>query len=155
MSGAIDDQNMLERAQTWMGNPVIGDHNYQWDFKAYKDWGNGVKFPTNLHQHNVDVRYNGHHGYDINVTAVTVNQPVAVAAVPDNVRQARPQPVTATATQLADGIFLIAGGSHNSVAVSFRDFIAVIEAPLNEERSLAVIREIQRVIPTNRFVTWW
>jgi glyoxylase-like metal-dependent hydrolase (beta-lactamase superfamily II) len=147
MSGAIDDQNMLERAQTWMGNPVIGDHNYQWDFKAYKDFGNGVKFPTNLHQHTVDVRYNGHHGYDINVTGVTVNQPVQVAAVPDNVRTARAPAVQVNSTQLADGVFLIGGGSHNSVAVSFRDFITVIEAPLNEERSLAVIREVQRVIP--------
>ncbi len=147
MSGAIDDQNMLERAQTWMGNPVIGDHNYQWDFKAYKDWGNGVKFPTNLHQHNVDVRYNGHHGYDINVTAVTVNGPVAVAAVPDAVRQARPPAVQVASSQLSPGVWLIAGGSHNSVAVEFKDFITVIEAPLNEERSLAVIKEVQRLIP--------
>lgn len=147
MSGAIDDQNMLERAQTWMGNPVIGDHNYQWDYKAYKDWGNGVKFPTNLHQHNVDVRYNGHHGYDINVTAVTVNGPSVVAAVPDAVRQARAPAVQVASTKLADGVWLIAGGSHNSVAMEFKDFITVIEAPLNEERSLAVIKEVQKLIP--------
>ena len=33
------------------------------------------------------------------------------------------------------------------MAVEFRDFIAVFEAPLNEERSLAVIEEIVRLIP--------
>ena len=31
--------------------------------------------------------------------------------------------------------------------MEFRDFVAVIEAPLNEERSLAVIREVSRLIP--------
>jgi glyoxylase-like metal-dependent hydrolase (beta-lactamase superfamily II) len=147
MSGAVDDQLMLERAQTWMGNPLIGDHNYQWDFKAYKDWGNGIKFPTNLHQHTVDVRFNGHHGYDINVSAVTVNGNVGVAAVPDNVRNARPPAVQIATTQLANGVWLIGGGSHNSVAIEFKDFITVVEAPLNEERSLAVIKEVQKLIP--------
>src|SRR5262249_28129682 len=39
------------------------------------------------------------------------------------------------------------GGSHNSVAIAFRDFVAVIEAPLNGARSEAVIAEIKRAIP--------
>jgi glyoxylase-like metal-dependent hydrolase (beta-lactamase superfamily II) len=39
------------------------------------------------------------------------------------------------------------GGSHASIAVEFRDFITVFDAPLNEARSLAVIREVKRAIP--------
>ena len=35
--------------------------------------------------------------------------------------------------KLADGVWFLGGGSHNSVAVEFRDFVAVVEAPLNEE----------------------
>ena len=53
----------------------------------------------------------------------------------------------AESQKLADGVWLIAGGTHNSVAVDFRDFVTVIEAPLNEERSLAVIGEVSRLIP--------
>ena len=49
--------------------------------------------------------------------------------------------------KLADGVYLLGGGTHNSVAVEFEDFIAVFEAPSNEERSLAVIEEIVRLIP--------
>ena len=47
-----------------------------------------------------------------------------------------------------------AASTHNSVAVEFKDFIAVFEAPLNEERSLAVIEEIVKLIPNKpiRFV---
>jgi glyoxylase-like metal-dependent hydrolase (beta-lactamase superfamily II) len=42
---------------------------------------------------------------------------------------------------------LVAGGSHNSVAVEFRDFVAVVEAPLNEDRSIAVIAEVTKLVP--------
>jgi len=41
----------------------------------------------------------------------------------------------------------VGGGTHASVAVEFRDFITVIEAPLNEDRSLAVIAEVKKLIP--------
>jgi glyoxylase-like metal-dependent hydrolase (beta-lactamase superfamily II) len=44
-------------------------------------------------------------------------------------------------------VWLIGGGSHNSVLVEFRDTVAVIEAPLNEERSLAVIAEVGKLVP--------
>ena len=44
-------------------------------------------------------------------------------------------------------MWLVGGGSHNSVAVEFEDFVTVIEAPLNEERSLAVIDAVQALVP--------
>ena len=49
--------------------------------------------------------------------------------------------------KLADGVYLLGGGSHNSVAVEFKDWIAVFEAPLDEDRSLAVIDAIVRLVP--------
>ena len=44
-------------------------------------------------------------------------------------------------------MYLLGGASHNSVAVEFKDYVAVVEAPLDEARSLAVIEEIVRLIP--------
>ena len=49
--------------------------------------------------------------------------------------------------QLASGVWLLGGGSHNRVLVEFRDYVAVVEAPLNEERSLAVMTEVKRLVP--------
>jgi glyoxylase-like metal-dependent hydrolase (beta-lactamase superfamily II) len=56
--------------------------------------------------------------------------------------------------KLADGVYLLAGGTHNSVAIEFASFIAVFDAPLSETRSLAVIEEVVRLIPNKpiRFV---
>ena len=48
---------------------------------------------------------------------------------------------------LADGVYLIGGGTHNSMAVEFAAFIVVFDAPLSEARSLAVIEEIVKLIP--------
>ena len=66
----------------------------------------------------------------------------------------RIEPVRVQSQALGDGLWLIGGGSHNSVAVEFGDYVVVIEAPLNEERSLAVIGEVNRLIPNKpiRFV---
>ena len=57
-------------------------------------------------------------------------------------------------TTVGDGVWLIAGGSHHSVAVEFGDYVVVIEAPLNEARSLAVIGEVNRLMPSKpiRFI---
>jgi glyoxylase-like metal-dependent hydrolase (beta-lactamase superfamily II) len=70
------------------------------------------------------------------------------------VRQAAVPAPRVETQKLADGVWLLGGSSHNSVAVEFRDFVAVVEAPLDEQRSLAVIAEIVRLVPKKpiRFV---
>ena len=74
--------------------------------------------------------------------------------VPDSVRQATVPPARVETQKLADGVWLLGGSSHNSVAVEFKNFVAVVEAPLDEERSLAVIEEIVKLVPSKpiRFI---
>ena len=48
---------------------------------------------------------------------------------------------------MADGVYLLGGGPANSYMVEFDDFVAVFEAPGNEERSLAVIEAIAKLAP--------
>ena len=67
-------------------------------------------------------------------------------AVPDAVREAAFE-VRVETERLADGVYLLGGGSHNSVAVEFDDFVTVVEAPLDEKRNLAVIEEVVRLFP--------
>ncbi len=147
VNGTFNDQNMLELVQTWIPNPVYGDMLYELRYTNYKDFG-GVKFPTLLHIHQGDPRLNtAHNSMEITVTDVKPNVSVAAMPVPDAVQKATAPPVRAESQKMADGVWLIAGGTHNSLAADFRDFAAVIEAPLNEERSLAVLGEVSRLIP--------
>jgi glyoxylase-like metal-dependent hydrolase (beta-lactamase superfamily II) len=120
---------------------------YELRYTNYKDFG-GVKFPTLLHIHQGDPRLSAaHNSMEITVNSVEPNVSVPAVNAPEVVQKATAPPERAESQKLADGVWLIAGGTHNSVAVDFRDFATVIEAPLNEERSLAVIAEVTRLIP--------
>lgn len=147
VNGTINDDNLVERTQTWLGNPVLGDMIYDHRYTEYRDFG-GVMFPSVLHSHQGDPRVNeGHNWKEVRVTSAQANPQAPRLTVPDNVRQATAPAVQVDSTELARGVWRIAGGSHHSVAVEFRDFIAIVEAPLNEARSLAVIAETRRLFP--------
>ena len=147
VNGTINDQNLVELTDTWFPNPVYGDMDYEMRYTKYKNFG-GVQFPTLLHVHQGDPRLNpAHNYYEYNVTDVKTNVPVTPMLVPDVVRAATVQPVKVESKLLAEGVWLLGGGTHNSVLVEFKDFAAVVEAPQNEARSLAVIDEINRLAP--------
>src|SRR5215510_579158 len=49
--------------------------------------------------------------------------------------------------EVAKGVYQVKGSSHHSLAVEMKDNVVVVEAPLYEERSLAVIKAIEAKIP--------
>ena len=147
INGTINDKNLVELTDTWFPNPVYGDMDYEMRYTKYKNF-DGVQFPTLLHVHQGDPRLNpAHNYYEYNVTDVKANLAVTKMPVPGVVRTATAAPVKVESQKLADGIWLLAGGTHNSVIVEFKDFVAVVEAPQNEARSLAVIEETNRLLP--------
>ena len=146
LNGTINEDNLVERVQTWVAHPIFGDMIYDHRYTEYQDF-DGVMFPTVLHSHQGDPRIHpGHNWMEIRVTDVETNVH-APLPIPDNVQTATSPSVVARSTQMAPGVWRISGGSHHSVAIEFSDFVAVVEAPQNEARSLAVIAEVRRVIP--------
>jgi hypothetical protein len=128
VNGTINDQNLVELVTTWIPNPVYGDMLYEFRYTQYKDFG-GIKFPALVHVHLGNPVLNpAHNIYEIKVNSVTANVSVPEISVPDVVRQAVEPPIRVQTDKLADGVWLLAGGSHNSVAVEFRDFVAVIRS---------------------------
>jgi glyoxylase-like metal-dependent hydrolase (beta-lactamase superfamily II) len=138
--GTINAQNHVERVRTWIDNPVLGDTLVETTFSGYRDFG-GVTFPAR-----VERSQGGHPVLDLTVAAVTAN-PTLTLTVPDNVRTFTPPPVTVAVETLAPGVHYLAGGSHHSVAIDQADHVIVIEGPLNEQRSLAVIAKVKETIP--------
>jgi glyoxylase-like metal-dependent hydrolase (beta-lactamase superfamily II) len=147
-TGEFNAQNLLERVVTWIPSPVMGDMQVEIRYTDYRDVGNGAKFPFHVHMHQGDHPFlGGRNLMDLAITNASVNVANAAVTVPDNVRTATAPPVNVTTTQLGPGVWLLAGGSHNSVAVEFRDYITVIEGPLDDDRSNAVIAAAKRMIP--------
>jgi len=141
MTGIIDAQNHVERVQTWIDQPIVGDMLVETVYSGYKDFG-GVQFPSHIVQ-----SQDGFPSLDLTVSSVTANQPVDIT-VPDNVRNAPPAPVMVTANKLADGVFYLTGGTHHSLAVEMKDHIVLVDTPLGEARALAVIAKAKEVIPS-------
>jgi glyoxylase-like metal-dependent hydrolase (beta-lactamase superfamily II) len=49
--------------------------------------------------------------------------------------------------EVAKGVYQVKGSTHHSLAVEMKDHIVVIEAPLFEERSIAVMKALEAKIP--------
>jgi glyoxylase-like metal-dependent hydrolase (beta-lactamase superfamily II) len=150
LTGEFNGDNMLERVITWVPDPVMGDKMVEYRWTDYRDVGGGVKMPFHLHTHMGDhpLIPGGHNWLDLQFSDIKVNIPDAAQAVPDAVRDAPlPTQTRVVSTTLAPGVVLIGGGSHNSVAVEFKDFVTVIEGPLSNQRTNAVVAEVHKLFP--------
>jgi hypothetical protein len=149
VTGEFDDNNLLDRVITWVPDPVMGDKMVEIRYSDYRDVGGGVKWPYRLHAHMGDhpLIPGGHNWLNLNVSDVKVNPADAAQAVPDAVRNAPAPAERVVATTLAPGVVLMGGGSHNSVAVEFKDYVVVIDGPLSNQRTNAVVAEIHKTFP--------
>ena len=124
LEGVLNDQNLVERIETWFANPVLGDIKLEAIFSEYKDFG-GVKFPTRILQ-----RSAGYPVLDLTITDVTPNAPVALE-VPASIRQPAAPPAALVPEKVSDGVWIVPGNA-KSIAVEFRDHVVVVDAPENE-----------------------
>ena len=138
--GTINRRNQVERILTWIDSPVLGDMLCEARFTDYRDFG-GVLFPGHI------VRLQGGKTrVDVTVSSVKVNLPVSITA-PEPMRAAMKAPVKTAVDKLADGVYYIRGFQWHSVAIEQADHIVVIDGPLHEARSLAVIAAVKETIP--------
>ena len=62
VNGYINDQHLVERVETWIDNPFLGDMLFEAVYSDYKDVG-GAKFPMHIVQ-----RQGGYPIFDLNVS---------------------------------------------------------------------------------------
>ncbi len=141
VTGTISSDHLVEKIESWLDNPVLGDMLVETTYSGYRDFG-GFKFPTKMVQ-----KQGGFPVFELTVAEAKANVPLDVT-VPDSVRQAAPPVVQVRSEKLAEGVWYLTGGSHHSVLVEFADHVAVIEGPLNEDRSTAVIAEAKKLTPS-------
>jgi glyoxylase-like metal-dependent hydrolase (beta-lactamase superfamily II) len=133
----ISPQGLVERVDSVQPNPVLGDMQTVTLYSEYRDF-DGVKFPTRIRQ-----QQGGFDVLDLQVTEVQPNAPVGIE-VPTLV-QAFAERVTVE--KAAEGVWFLAGGSHNSVAIEMRDHLILVESPLFDGRALAVLAEAKKLAP--------
>ncbi len=135
--GELNRASEVTRVKTWMDTPVLGDTPIEFRYSEYRDF-DGLWFPTIIER-----RVAGLPWYRLAVSQVRINaaQPFEIPAEV----AANPVPSVArlVVSELAPGVLLLGGGTHNTVIVEQAKGLLVIEAPLGEERSQAILAELR------------
>jgi glyoxylase-like metal-dependent hydrolase (beta-lactamase superfamily II) len=145
VEGFINSDNLVDRVNTWIENPIFGDMLVQTIYSDYRD-NNGFKFPASIEQ-----KRGGWATFEAQILWANPN--------PANIQQLLPPPpapqapaATAAAPgvkseKLADGVYRI-NGAYNAMAIEFKDYIVLFEGGAQSEaRAQEIIAEAKRVIP--------
>src|SRR5262245_64822796 len=73
MTGTINAQGQVEKVQTWIDHPIVGDMPVETTYTGYKDFGGGVMFPSRILQ-----TQDGYAALDLTISAVTANPEVNI-----------------------------------------------------------------------------
>ena len=139
VNGYINAVNQIEKIETWVPNPILGDTLIETTFAGYRDFS-GVQFPTRIVQ-----QQGGFPTLEVNVSDVRPNAAVNLPAPP---APAAPQPARAEGQRIADGVWYLTGTPEpNSQLVEFRDYTVIVESSVSEARALANIAEARRLVP--------
>ena len=154
INGYVNDQKIVDRVETWLGENIMGDMHILATYTGWKDFG-GVMAPTKI----VQTR-GGWPFFEANVTAAKANPPDVATLVPPPASAggrggagggAPPAPalLMVTSEKLGDGLYRLTTGpgSYDSVIVEFKDYIMMLEAGQSEARGLAYVAETKKLIP--------
>ena len=156
INGYVDDKNMIDHVETWLGENIMGDMHIVATYTGWKDFA-GATAPAKI----VQTR-GGFPFFEVDVTSAKINPPDVAALVP-----APPPPagrgggppagggpggapaLTVTSEKLGDGLYRLTTGpgSYDSVIVEFKDYVMMLEAGQSEARGLAYIAETKKLIP--------
>jgi glyoxylase-like metal-dependent hydrolase (beta-lactamase superfamily II) len=135
--------NLITSVRTTGDAAVLGDTVTETTFANYEE-NRGLKFPMHIVQ-----KQGGFPILDLTVSAVRAQSNVLID-IPSAVQSAAapaPAAVRVDTQKVADGIYYLTGGSHHSVAVEFKDYVVLVEAPQTDERAVAVFEAVRKTIP--------
>jgi glyoxylase-like metal-dependent hydrolase (beta-lactamase superfamily II) len=146
INGYINDQNQVERVETWLGENIMGDMHILATYSGWKDFG-GVMAPSKIVQTRGEWPF-----FEVTVASAKANPADVATLVP---APAPPPPpaaapaMTVTSEKLSDGIFRLTTGpgSYDSVIVEFKDYIMMLEAGQSIARAQAYVNETKKLIP--------
>ena len=150
INGYVNEQNVIDRVETWLGDNIMGDMHILATYMGWKDFG-GVMAPSTI----VQTR-GGWPFFEVAITAAKANPADVATLVPAPAPAAAgggqgggAPALTVTSEKLGEGLYRLTTGpgSYDSVIVEFKDHIMMLEAGQSEARGLAYIAEAKKLIP--------
>lgn len=148
VNGYVNAANLIERVETWVEDPFMGDMLVEARYAGYRDFA-GVMVPTTMEQWR-----GGGAIFGVSVTD-TVANPVNLAELmtppprpaggPGGSPAGRDAPAE-LAERIGDGVWLIHGG-YVALVAEFSDHVLVFEAGQSEARGEQILAEVKRILP--------
>jgi glyoxylase-like metal-dependent hydrolase (beta-lactamase superfamily II) len=156
--GYINDENLVEKVETWVEHIMFGDMLVETLYSDYRDAA-GFKYPITTVQ-----RQGGGPAFELQTFWAVANPPnLAQLMQPPAGRgggpggapggpggpggpAGPPAAPMASAEKLADGVYKITGG-YTALAIEFADHVVVVEAGQSDQRAQAVLEQARRAIP--------
>jgi glyoxylase-like metal-dependent hydrolase (beta-lactamase superfamily II) len=163
VTGFVNEQNLIERVETAVGENIMGDMAIVATYTGWKDFG-GAMAPSKIVQTRGGLPF-----FDVDVTAARAN-PADVAALapapappagrgggPGGPPGGAPPALTVTTEKLGDGLYRLStgAGSYDSILVEFKDYVMMLEAGQPEARSVAYIAETKKLFPNKPLRYVW
>jgi glyoxylase-like metal-dependent hydrolase (beta-lactamase superfamily II) len=139
----LEDTGLISRIEATVPHPVLGEMPVVTQFLDYRSQA-GLAVPSRIVQHQ-----GGFAALDLEVGAVYADETVEITT-PDNVQAARE---TVSVEKVADGVWFLGGGTHNSVAIEMAAQMVLVEAPLGAGRARAVLDATNQLVPGKRALT--
>ena len=134
----IGSDGTVAQVESTFPDPVLGSTTAVTTYSEYSEVA-GIRFPMRIRQ-----TLGGFPVLDLAVKEVQTGVAVTALALPEAARNAAER---VTTDKVADGVWFVAGGSHNSVAIEMADHLVLVETPLNDARTLAVIEQVKALSP--------
>ncbi|HSL68713.1 MAG TPA: MBL fold metallo-hydrolase, partial [Longimicrobiales bacterium] len=142
--GIASNTNLPTRISFKTSHPNLGDVESTVEFSEYRTVGD-LELP-----HRLIAKIDGVTVADIKLARTRVNLDIGDLAAPAELRTAASAgpAVKVEVEELADGVWRLGGGSHHSIVIEFRDHMMMIEAPLGDARTMAVIQRARELRPS-------
>jgi glyoxylase-like metal-dependent hydrolase (beta-lactamase superfamily II) len=154
INGYVNQQNIVDRVETWLEENIMGDMHILATYTGWKDFG-GVMAPAKI----VQTR-GGWPFFEVEVAAAKANPPDVATLVPAPAGRGGRGPggggapgaalaMTVTSEKLGDGLYRLTtgAGSYDSVIVEFKDYIMMLEAGQSIARATAYVAKTKELIP--------
>ena len=162
INGYVNDKNLIDRVETWLGDNIMGDMHIVATYSGWKDFG-GAMAPAKI----VQTR-GGWPFFEVDVTSAKANpSDLATLALPPAPAAGRGGPggggrgpapaLMVTTEKLGDGLWKLTtgAGSYDSIIVEFKDYVMMLEAGQSEARALAYLAEIKKLVPNKPIRYVW
>lgn len=146
VNGYVNDDDLIERVETWVEHPFMGDFHIVQLYDEYESF-DGLMVPTSIEQQRGGGSIFGVHA--VSGAEANPSNLAALLTEPEGGGPGFPppgEPPEDIVEEVGDGVWLITGG-YVALVAEFEDHVLVFEGGQSEARGERIVAEVNELLP--------